>query len=513
VRLQGLSLPALAAAAMLLAAAGPVAAQVVTCAPGVVTTTCTISNTESTHSTDVNLLVVAVVAPGQPVLSSQLQAALAGPNGAAILNALTSLGVLGPATPAAFIGTIFDRSEISITTSLTFGPATILIGPDQSIFFFVPLGTTNTHTNTHSANFFDNIFQASSALSNQGVGFLLGDLHTTFQTTLIDDGFRFMHTLLSQGRENGAVSVLPTPLAYAPEAAASDAANALAYVAGPPPADDRSTGWSAWAKASGSSAAFDSTSSNFGYDVLSAGGEGGVDYRRDAWLFGVAAGIGNSDVTQAVTGDRGDIDSVRLGAYGGYRPGDWSATAAVAIGFHSLAATRLSALPVPATASYDATSLAAGAEAARRYRLWGGGVEPMAGLVYTALHVNSFTETGTTFLDLAGSGETIDALKGYLGARAYRTFAGGAELTPEVRGRLLYDFLDDPRGYTAAFVADPAATPIPVTGIQPDRFGVMLGGGITASLASNWRASFNYDAELRGDDIAHTGSARVKVRW
>ena len=139
----------------------------------------------------------------------------------------------------------------------------------------------------------------------------------------------------------------------------------------------------------------------------------------------------------------------------------------------------------------------------------------MAGFVYTSLRVDSFTETGTTFLDLAGARATTEALKGYAGGRVSTTYiaANGWAWTPEARGRLMYDFVDDPRGFTARFVIDPAGTPIPVTGLQPERFAVMLGAALTARVTPTWRAFASYDAELRGSDVSHLVSGGVKGNW
>jgi outer membrane autotransporter protein len=138
----------------------------------------------------------------------------------------------------------------------------------------------------------------------------------------------------------------------------------------------------------------------------------------------------------------------------------------------------------------------------------------MAGLVYTMLRVNSFRESGTTFLDLSGDRATIDALKGYIGARVSTTFSiSGVAITPELRGRLLYDFLDDRRGFTARFVTDPAATPVPVTGVQPGRLAGMVGVGVSARIAPNWQAHAGYDAELRHNSVSHLVSGGLRLRW
>lgn len=50
---------------------------------------------------------------------------------------------------------VLTGTNTSVTTSTTFGPGTILIGPDQSQTFFVPAGTMNINTNTHTESFFN----------------------------------------------------------------------------------------------------------------------------------------------------------------------------------------------------------------------------------------------------------------------------------------------------------------------------------------------------------------------
>lgn len=60
------------------------------------------------------------------------------------------------------VGTQFNHSETSVTTTTAIGPATILIGEDQSQTFFVAAGTVNVNTNTHTENFIDDLFQATA---------------------------------------------------------------------------------------------------------------------------------------------------------------------------------------------------------------------------------------------------------------------------------------------------------------------------------------------------------------
>ena len=53
-------------------------------------------------------------------------------------------------------------TETSVTTSTTFGPATILVGEDQSVTFFVAPGTTNVNVNTHTETFVTQTFQTTN---------------------------------------------------------------------------------------------------------------------------------------------------------------------------------------------------------------------------------------------------------------------------------------------------------------------------------------------------------------
>ncbi len=48
---------------------------------------------------------------------------------------------------------------------------------------------------------------------------------------------------------------------------------------------------------------------------------------------------------------------------------------------------------------------------------------------------------------------------------------------------------------------------------EPERLGVVLGAGLGFRLSPAWRAMFNYDAEIRGSDVAHLLSAGLKGNW
>ena len=61
----------------------------------------------------------------------------------------------------AMVGTQLDHTEVFVTTTMTTGPAVILVGEDQSQTHFVPAGTVNVNTNTHTESFIDDLFETT----------------------------------------------------------------------------------------------------------------------------------------------------------------------------------------------------------------------------------------------------------------------------------------------------------------------------------------------------------------
>lgn len=58
-------------------------------------------------------------------------------------------------------GDVFSGHAVETSPTTVFGPATILVGNDQSEFLFVPLGCTNRNDHTHTSSFFDSEFQTT----------------------------------------------------------------------------------------------------------------------------------------------------------------------------------------------------------------------------------------------------------------------------------------------------------------------------------------------------------------
>jgi uncharacterized protein with beta-barrel porin domain len=513
-----LSLPVVAMAALLGTLSTPAQAQVVDCNSLVVGNvhdapfqTCTLSTTQ--HETDIPSGSTSVVVAGNNPLQGQINQILAGSGATGFLNALNTLGVLGPLAPPTktSLGT-----SLTITNSITIGPGTVLFGPLLTLTNFVPAGSINIDENGAFENFFL-LSSGSQPLTQRGVNWLTGDLYTTVQTTLLDDGFHFVDMLLGRGRDGGAQAA-SSPLgfaAFAPERS-GPAADALAYMATKaPPTAYVANGWSAWLAGAGTSAKFDGTANNFGFGYRSAGAAGGMERRTGDWLYGAAFAVSRANVNQDSTGDSAGIDTQRLGAYASWQ-GPLTISGAISYGHHSTDASRSTMLPgLGAQGGYQANSLNAGLDVSRTYAWRWVNVQPMAGVIYNGLWTDGFVESGNSLLGINGASANVAALKGYVGGRAYRSFvtSSGMEVTPELRARAVYDFLNDPRAFNATFTADPTATSFAVSGLQPNRTSAIVGTGVTVQFASRWRGFVNYDAEVRGGSVAHIGSGGIKVIW
>ena len=137
------------------------------------------------------------------------------------------------------------------------------------------------------------------------------------------------------------------------------------------------------------------TATNFGFFYHSGGGEFGVDYRKDSWLFGAAIAYDKTSVDQNTTGDSGHIGSVRFGAYTSYQPG--AMVLHRGIGRRSSTLFSRTGSAPSCCRRVRATTrkvLAPGSKRGANMPCGAAFIQPLAGLVYTDLHTNAFVENG-----------------------------------------------------------------------------------------------------------------------
>jgi outer membrane autotransporter protein len=407
-----------------------------------------------------------------------------------------------------------NHTDLSLSTTTTFGPATILIGPDQSVPFFVVPGTTNVNTNTHTHFFWD----VNLTGANPAAGWVFGDFHAAFQSALLDHNWSFLDALFQQLRGFGANGLGPgASLPMGGQLAALGAADGPVMLAQRgPDGRMRPSPWFVWLRPHGTLGTVNSSDERLGFRYDVAGVSAGVEHRWPGpWLGGATLGYAHASLTQATTGDKGHVESLQIGAYGGYRGERLHVIAAALFAQNWISSERFTVLsPALASASYSGQAYSVGIEAGHKYPVWQAWVQPLASLVFTHLRQGAFRESGTTLLELAGDAQSVNALRLSLGVRAWRDFeVFGAKFTPEIRARWMQDLLNERRAITARFVGDAAQTAFTVNGAKPTPAAVIIGAGVTLRAGHAFKLAIGYDAELRANARSHTIQAALKLRW
>jgi outer membrane autotransporter protein len=425
-------------------------------------------------------------------------------------------------------------TTVTVQGFTTFGPATIPTGPNAAVCngapttwppgpnctisptaeqFVVAAGTTNVNINTHTET--STVLSASSPL----FGLVLGDFHTAFQTALLDQNWSVLDALFAQLRGFGVAGAGPgarLPGGQFASLAMGEADAAMMLAERGPDGRLRPSPWFVWARPHGTLGKVDSSSERLGFSYDLAGVSAGLEYRWPGrWLAGGTLGYAHASISQSTTGDKGHIESLQLGAYGGYRDQRMHVLVAALFGQNWISSERLTVLsPATATADYTAQSFTIGVEAGRKYPVLGHWIQPIASLIYTRLHTNSFRESGSTLLEISGDGHSSNSLKLSLGARAWRDFdLGWGVITPEVRARWVQDLLNERRAITGRFVGDATQTAFTVNGAKPTPAAAVIGAGVTLRMGPGFKAAFGYDAEIRSNALSHTLQATLKLVW
>ncbi len=388
--------------------------------------------------------------------------------------------------------------------------ANCTIDPGALKFIQTP-GTVNVNTNTHT--------QIETTLSGESplFGLVLGDFHTSFQTALLEQNWTFLDALFTQLRGFGLNGTGPAAGFDAQFASiGADDARGVNIAQAGTDGRMRPSPWFVWVRPFGTLGKIDSSDERLGFRYDIAGVSAGLEYRWPGpWIAGATLGYAHASLTQATTNDKGSIESLQIGAYGGYRDARTHAVIAALFQQNWISSERLTALaPSIATASYSAQAYSVGIEAGRKYPVMGAWVQPLASLVFTHVRQGGFSESGTTLLEIASESHSTNALKVSLGARVWREFdLGWGTITPEFRARWVQDLLNERRAITARFVGDASQTAFSVNGAKPTPAAAVIGGGVTLGAGPGFKLTFAYDAELRANSGSHTIQAQLKLRW
>ncbi len=254
-----------------------------------------------------------------------------------------------------------------------------------------------------------------------------------------------------------------------------------------------------------------------GYRQNTGGAAGGVDFTIGSnALAGAALGWSSTDVKFKTPGDKANVDSFQVGAYGSYGFGRFYLDAQASGAFDSLSTTRLLSLPfgaMVAGANYDARSVSANAELGAVWHAGSFAFQPNAGVLFTDTSSNSFIESGAGDFNLIVGDTSAQSLASSLGMRASAQFkAGGMTIVPEASGNWRHEFDDDHHTFTAAFPNDPTSTfNIISSKISPDS--ALVEAGVTAGVTKGLELFVDYNGLYNSDITVHNGSAGLRATW
>jgi autotransporter-associated beta strand protein len=263
------------------------------------------------------------------------------------------------------------------------------------------------------------------------------------------------------------------------------------------------------------------------YGFSNGGIIAGADAKvTDSTLVGAAVAYDHTDYSVDPLNDTGNIDSFHVALYGTQKVDlpvvntvVFDADASYA--YANYQDQRVIAIP-------DVTSEASSHHNGNDYSVAGGiskpldlngpvgkiTVLPRAGMEFDDIEQNAYSESGAGPLGLSTNGNSLDALRSIVGAKAAETFhtTGGTGLTPELRASWLHDFKDIAAPTTASFEGAPTV-PFQVSGVNVGRDAAIVGTGLTASFRHGINAFMDYDATVRSNELDHTVSGGIRYTW
>jgi outer membrane autotransporter protein len=269
-----------------------------------------------------------------------------------------------------------------------------------------------------------------------------------------------------------------------------------------------------WGQAFGAGMNQDEREQVDGYDARIYGVIAGYDnWINPSLRVGVAGGYANTsidgkgDTKQNSTG----IDSYLIEAYGAFKGEGWYATGRTGFTWHDYDTTRVLTVPFAdsAKSNHDGDQFNVAIEIGAPMAHAGMVFTPVAGLTYSRLHQNGYSETSGGGMALDVGSQDNDSLVSSLGLKGLVPIA--ADTVVEGRALWLHEFGDDAQVVTANFAADGGA--FTAAGPSVGRDTADLGVGMIARIAENSTFEVNYDANVREDYLAHVGSARLDVHF
>lgn len=249
-----------------------------------------------------------------------------------------------------------------------------------------------------------------------------------------------------------------------------------------------------------------------GYDLTTQGLSAGVDYRLGSnFVVGAALGYVRSETEVEQDAGSFELDGTSLSLYLTWFSDAFYVDGVLSYGQQSYDIERVVNLPRPfgdvsrfvAVGQPDSDQVAAHLGVGYDFRL--GQALNLSGFLrgnWVRSTIDSYTERGAFFLDLAYEEQESESLLGEAGIElTYPVSLSWGVLQPMLRLAYLREFEDGNQSLRARFAVDPTARVFTLESETPDRSFLNLALGVTVTLPRSWASYLQYDTDLERDDL------------
>jgi uncharacterized protein YhjY with autotransporter beta-barrel domain len=238
----------------------------------------------------------------------------------------------------------------------------------------------------------------------------------------------------------------------------------------------------------------------------------GTDYRINKnFLVGLTAGYAHTDVTLDTNGSSATVDSYSPGLYASYADHGWYANLSGQYLHNAYTQDRtISFLGQTAHSAPEGNQGVANLDGGYEFHRGAFTFGPIAGLQYTHLTVDGFTESGSA-ADLTVASNDSDSLRSRLGGTLRYAFNHqGMVVTPHLDATWQHEFLDQSRGITSQFGFGGGSFDVRTP--HPSRDSALVDVGVTADLNRTVSVFTDYIAQAGQDNyFGQSIQAGVKI--
>ena len=272
-----------------------------------------------------------------------------------------------------------------------------------------------------------------------------------------------------------------------------------------PPETDK---WLPYAKGFGTWGSRNGEKDVVGYDFSNYGVIGGLDkFISDNTMLGFNLGGSSGTVDYDQAGTETDIDAMMFSVYGSYFQDDWHADLSFSyahLWYDAQRSIRFDSIDTEAEADFEGDAYNIAAEFGNNF---GGDsmlLEPVAGVGWTSVQQDSYTEEGADSLNLNVDSDTMDGLYSKLGLRWAKEFRSEENpdmvWVPRANAFWIHDFADGVE-FDNEFIGGGSFT---TQGLDPVADSLNVGAGLNVYLSKGTRLFVNYAWQGSSDYDAST---------